>query len=118
MEELEKKENNMGQIIINNRSISGRNISINNNKIIIDGIDVTPDSKTITIKVEGNIESINADVVDIIEVNGSVDDIKTMSGNVSVSGNISGNVKTMSGNVSCGNIDGNVKTMSGNIKHK
>lgn len=36
-------------IIINNKSYIGKSISISGNKVIVDGIDVTPDLKEINI---------------------------------------------------------------------
>jgi hypothetical protein len=49
-------------ISINGMNIyTGRNITIRNNQVIIDGVDVTPDSKQIKIEVIGSIDSIRAD---------------------------------------------------------
>lgn len=105
-------------ININGRSFFGKNISINNNKIIIDGKDVTPDSKEISITVEGNIEKLSVDVCNELTVTGDVGKINTMSGDVDISGNVTGNIETMSGDVHCGNVGGNIKTMSGNVRTK
>ena len=103
------------------------------NRVIIDGKDVTPDVKEITITVTGNVNSINVDFAKEVHVKGTVGDIKTSSGNVwcdNVTGNIhttsgdikcediGGNVQTKSGDVYSLLISGNVKTISGDIKHK
>lgn len=105
-------------IKINNKVYNGNSISIINNKVIIDGNDVTPESKDINIIVEGNIESIKADTCNTISVTGSIGSISTMSGDVEIGGNVSGSISTMSGDVDCNNVGGNISTMSGDIKYK
>ena len=105
-------------ININGKTIFGKSISINNNKIIIDGEDVTPDSKEISIKVEGNIEKLSVDACNQVTVTGDVGKINTMSGDVDVTGNVTGNIETMSGDVHCGNVGGKIKTMTGDIRTK
>ena|ERR1035437_3204031 len=112
----------MSTITINGNTISGnlsgRNISITNNKIIIDGVDVTPDSKEINITVSGNIEKLSADCCNKIQVTGDVGSVKTQSGDVEITGNVNGSIQSMSGSVDCGNVSGNISTMSGSVKHK
>lgn len=88
---------------VNKKSFNNcRSITINNGKVIIDGVDVTEDSKKIEIVVNGNIESISADYVNSIKVVGNVGKAKTMSGDVSCKGSVSGKVKTMSGDIKIG----------------
>lgn len=109
----------MTQVIVNGSVINGSgNIIVSKNKIFVDGVDVTPDSKEINISVNGNIDTIKVDNCNKFTVEGSVKQISTMSGDVEITGDVDGNVKTMSGDVDCGNIQGSVSTMSGNIKHK
>lgn len=105
-------------ITINGVRYSGNNISINNNEVRIDGVNVTPkDTLNVNIIVDGNIESIEgaADV----KVLGDADSVSTLSGDVEIGGNVNKNVKTMSGDVKVdGHISGNVKTMSGDISSR
>ncbi|MCK9445694.1 hypothetical protein M0Q50_02250 [bacterium] len=125
----------MANITINGNNIVGRNITITNNKIIIDGKDVSPDSKTIDIKIEGDIENFEVDYCNKIEIIGNTKDIRTSSGDVDITGNVTGNINTSSGDVDiagdvqgsintssgdvdCYNVSGNVKTNSGDIKTK
>lgn len=124
----------MAQIIINNKNVVGKSISIINGKVIIDGKEVETDEKIINITVEGDVDSISADVCHYVSVNGAVGSVQTVSGDVNcmaeVNGDIQttsgdvdcmdvkGSVKTVSGNVSCGNVAGSVDTLSGDIKHK
>lgn len=109
----------MNTITINGATIHAKgNISISNGKVVVDGKDVTPDSKKITIIINGDNSQINADACERIEVRGNCGAIKTMSGDVEVSGSVDGDVKTMSGDVKCENISGSVSTMSGDIKCK
>ena len=107
----------MSQVIINNKSYSGRSIQISGNKIIIDGVDVTPDAKNINIEVNGNIDDLVADCCSTIKFKGTVGKIKTTSGDV-MCGNVIGGITTVSGDVDCGSIGGSVDTVSGDIKYK
>lgn len=111
-------DNGKGMIRVNNVSYNGNSISIRDNKIFIDGVDVTPDAKQINIDVTGNIDKLNADNCHKITVGGSAGSIETMSGNVDIAGDVAGSIETMSGDVKCGAIGGSVKTMSGDIKHR
>ena len=113
-----KKRRGWNQVSINGKVITtnSNNITMSNNKIIIDGVDVTPESKNVFIHVDGDIKTLDIDACNEISIAGSSGSVKTQSGNVNVIHNITGNVKTMSGNVKCNKIDGNVKTMSGDIK--
>lgn len=109
----------MNTVTVNGRTISSKgNISISNGKIVIDGIDVTPDSKEINITVNGNVEKLEVDACEKVSIVGKVDNVKTMSGDVDIEGDVSGNVSTMSGDVDCYNVGGSISTMSGNVKHK
>lgn len=109
---------NMSIISINGVNYSGNNIIISNGKVVINGKDVTPDSKDINIKVEGNIDKLVVDSCNKIEITGAVLDIKTQSGDIDISGSVTGSISTMSGDIDCGNVGGSIKTMSGDIKHR
>ena len=100
-----------------NKQFQGKNISIANNKIFINGkqVDGLKDEKNITIEINGDIENIKADSCQEITIKGSCKgDIKTTSGDIKCK-NIGGNVNTMSGNVSARKIAGSVSTMSGDV---
>ena len=107
----------MRNFTINGAIYSGDNIVITNNKILVNGKDVTPDSKEINISVVGNIEQLKVDACNKVSVEGSVTSISTQSGDVEVTGDISGGVQTMSGDVNCGNVGGSISTMSGDIRY-
>jgi len=115
------KAKSMGKVSINGVVVSGDlvggNIQICNDKITINGKDVTPDSKTVSIVVEGNVESLDIDYCSSITIEGDVHDAKTTSGDIEC-GNVKGNVNTVSGDVKCGKVDGSIKTVSGDIIHK
>jgi len=104
-------------ITINGVTFSGSNITVSKGKIIIDGKDVTPDSKNINITVNGNINSVEVDVCDKFTITGDVDSVQTASGDVDIKGN-AGSINTMSGDVDCWNVKGSIRTMSGDIRHK
>ena len=108
-------------IIINGKKYEGQNLSIINNRVIIDGKDVTDkddDSKVINIHCESDINSIEVDNCNKLEVLGDAGHITTTNGNVIIGGNVSGDVKTTNGNVKCENINGSVSTKNGNVIRK
>ena len=107
----------MATMNINNNSYAGRNITIINGKVTIDGKDVTPDSKTITIDIVGDVDNISVDSCQTIKVQGDVNSLRTTSGDIEC-GNIGGSVTTVSGDIKAENISGSVKTVSGDIKHR
>lgn len=109
----------MNAVTINGVTITSRGSSIvvSNGKVIIDGVDYTPDGKEVSIAVTGNVERLEADSCETVHVTGNVGNVQTQSGDVEVGGSVSGSVTTMSGDVDCGTIGGSVSTMSGNVKH-
>jgi hypothetical protein len=85
---------------------------------MVNGKDVTPDSKEINIVVNGDIEQLQVDCCNKISVTGNVKSINTKSGDVDVIGDVNGGIQTMSGDVDCGWVGGSISTMSGDVKHK
>jgi hypothetical protein len=108
----------MSTISINGNVYSGDNIVVMNGKVIINGMDVTPDSKEINITIEGNIHDLKVDACNSIRVVGNVNAISTKSGYVDVTGGVAGSIQTMSGSVDCGDVGGSISTMSGSVKHR
>lgn len=108
----------MSAIIINGNIYSGNSIVVTNGKVIVNGKDVTPDSKDINIIVQGDIDELKVDACNKVFVTGNVNNISTKSGDIDITGIVEGNVQTMSGDVDCGNILGSVSTKSGDIKHR
>lgn len=104
----------MGQIIINGRSYSGNNLTVINNKVFIDGADQTPDSKDISITVNGNVNDLSVDYCEQLEISGDVYTARCGSGDINCT-NITGGASTGSGDIECVTIDGNVQTGSGNV---
>lgn len=112
----------MSTISINGVVYAGRNLTVNGNKVYIDGkLAGTENMKEINIVVEGDIENIKVDACDKVTVNGTVKkNVETQSGNIDINqGSVEGSVSSMSGNIDIGgSVGGSVKTMSGNIKHR
>ena len=106
----------MANISVNNITYKGSSISISNNKIVINGIDVTPNSREITIQIDGDVETVNIDYVNKISVNGNVGKIKCTNGDVDITGTVKNSVESINGNISCGDVGGNVSTMNGSVK--
>jgi len=109
-------------IRVNGKTYSGRNVSIINNRVIIDGRDVTDKedtSKEINITVEGGLSALDVDVCNKISITGRVGIIKTTSGDLEITGNVDGNISTVSGDIEVdGSVFGKITTVSGDIKHK
>ena len=100
---------------INGKSYSGRSVIISNGKVVIDGVDVTPDAKHIDIIVEGDIDKLDVDLCDKLMVKGNVNTLTSTSADVEC-GDVTGSVKTVSGDIECGNVGGDVTTTSGDVK--
>jgi len=121
-------------IIINGVTITASgNISVINNRVFVNGEDVTPDAKQITIQVTGDVSQLTVDACQLVTVNGNVGSLKTSSGDVKAEnitqsvtttsgdvecGDVGGSVSTTSGDVECGAVQGRVSTVSGDIKHR
>lgn len=102
-----------GSVTVNGKSYKGSNVTINGDKVIIDGVEQdSVESKIINVSIDGNVGSINSDSgrVDCLDV-GSVE---TQTGNVTCR-DITGDVETQTGNVKASTIHGSVETMTGNI---
>lgn len=106
----------MGSITVNGKNYQGNSITINDDVVIIDGVVVGDEnSKTITISIVGNINSLNVDRCKEIKVQGNVGGIVTTSGDVDVTGSVNGDVSSTSGDIECGNVKGNINTTSGDV---
>lgn len=86
-----------GSLTINGRSYSGNDITINGDKVIVDGVEQAAITDQ-TLIIQGDVVTVSSE-----------------SGRITVNGNVNGSVKTMSGSVDCGNVSGNVNTMSGKV---
>jgi hypothetical protein len=102
------------RVVINGKSYTGRRVNVIDGRVIVDGKDVTPESKTITISVEGNIESLSVDACTAIKISGNVGDLKSGAGDVACE-NIMGSVESGSGDITCMNVEGNVRTGAGDV---
>lgn len=107
-------------IVIGSNTFNGRSVQITNNRVIIDGVDVTgqlPEQKEYKIEINGNIDKIHCDRCNTISVTGDVGGVSTQSGDIEC-GTVSGSISTMSGDVDCGHVGGSISTMSGDVKHR
>lgn len=105
-------------IIFNDMRIKGNNITINNGRIIVDGVEYTNDNRTIIEKiiVEGNVANLTVDAGNV-HVNGVTGDIEIDAGNIEVNGNVNGFVSTEAGNITVGgNVAGSVHSDCGNVR--
>lgn len=115
----------MGLCIVNGKRYEipdGCNVSINGNKVMVNGEVVTDCkdivAKNISIVIEGKVNNVSSTSGNI-SVHSNVDgNVTTTSGDISVCGSVGKNVTTTSGDVECGNVAGDVKTISGDIEYK
>jgi hypothetical protein len=89
-------------------------ISVRNGRVVVDGEDVTPDTKEITVSVQGDVSMLEVDVCEKVSITGSAGTISTKSGDVQC-GDVTGDVHTNSGDVHCGAIAGSIKTKTGDV---
>jgi hypothetical protein len=101
-------------ITVNSSNYGGKSITIINGKVFIDGKDVTPDGKEITVSVQGSIDSLEVDSANSIQVHGDVNKLRAGSADVKCT-NITGSVQTGSGDIECTSIEGDVQTGSGDV---
>lgn len=102
-------------VTINGKTYVGSNITINGNKVSVDG-NVVEEAVNIHINVTGNVEKIN--ITGDIEVHGNVGSAKTGAGDIDIIGDVSGDVETGAGDIVIkGNVAGNVETCAGSIHH-
>lgn len=91
-----------GTVNINGKSYQGQNVSVVNNKVFVDGVEVTDNevvkAKEIKIEVYGDVNQVETVSGDII-VSGNVENVKTVSGDVKVFGSVTSNIKTVSGDI-------------------
>jgi len=109
--------NSGSTITINGTTFSGKNITIDDNSVIVDGV-VTQDisnEKDILIMIDGNVESVKT-ISGYIKAE-NVGKVKTTSGDIKCK-NVSGNVSTVSGDISCLSVGKTTKTVSGDIYYK
>ena len=102
------KNNSYSTVSVNGKTIrvKGSNITIINDKIIIDGkvLDESMDYKNITVIVEGDCNKLDAAGEVTVRGNcGSVD----CGGSCTVNGDVNGNVDA-GGSVTCGNVSGDI----------
>jgi hypothetical protein len=108
-----------GQLTVNGSIVAGnftgKNIRIQNGNVIIDGQNITPDSKSISIEVHGNVAQLDTGGCLETVIKGDVGSIDGGSGDIECK-NVTGSISTGSGYVSCETIGGNVSTGSGDVQ--
>lgn len=108
-----------GTVCINGKTyVGGKSISVQGNKVFIDGKDQTPDAKEISIKVIGNIEQLEIDYANSVTIEGQVGAIQSGSGDITIKGSVSGSIQSGSGDIYCDEVTGDVRSGSGDISFK
>lgn len=104
-------------IKINGKVYTGNSISINNNRIVIDGHDLTPDTKEINISIDGDIEKIKVDLCNKILIKGNCGSLQAKNGDIEVGGDVTGSINSMNGDIDCGDVGGSIQAMNGDVKN-
>lgn len=105
-----------GNIVINGKSYSGKNLTIKNNKVFIDGVEQESSSIQLNITINGDVNSM--DITGDTVVNGNVTKINVGVGDVKCN-DVAGDVIVDVGDVNVsGNISGKVKVSVGDIKYR
>lgn len=103
-------------IVVNGKSFSGRNVTVINGNVIVDGKKMEiPDSKEVKIEIHGDVGILDVDIGEV-QVTGSVGNVTTDQGAVTVSGDVKGYVRVDQGNVECHDIFSDVQIDMGNVK--
>ncbi|CAL9981956.1 hypothetical protein VPHD479_0246 [Vibrio phage D479] len=89
--------------VINGVVYKGNNISIQGDKVVVDGVVQTP--------------GLSVGPINVV-VEGDCGQLDCAAGDVVVKGNVTGDVETGSGDVECLNVGGSVRTGSGDVKAK
>ena len=119
-------------MVINGKSYQGKNITIVNDIVTVDGIRVDIEDKPLLhIIVEGDLQSLSVDACEKVDVKGNVSgylksvsgdikcdnatDVSTISGDIEIF-NLANNAKSVSGDITINTMNGgNPETKSGNI---
>lgn len=112
----DKVRNTTSKIIINGQSFVGRNVSMINSQVVIDGrrVDIG-EAKDIRITIEGDLGSLTLDH-GIVNISGNCGDIRVGQGNVNTAADVKGEVHVDQGKVECQDVYSDVHVDMGNIK--
>lgn len=103
-------------ISVNGKSFSGRNVTIINGKVIVDGKTVDmPDAKEIIVNIEGDLGSLQLDA-GTVNVTGHAGDVHVGQGTAKVEMDVKGEVRVDQGKLECNDIFADVRVDMGNIK--
>lgn len=107
-------------ITVNGKTYKGNSISVLNDRVFIDGkeVDDKGNSKTINIKVEGNIDTLEVDYCDELDIKGNCKNVTSKNGNIGIKGDVDGDITSKNGDIICRNVTGSVETKNGDIYHK
>lgn len=114
---LEKIKKAPSSIVnVNGHSVVGRNVTIINGKVIVDGkpVDI-PEAKEIHVTVEGDLGSLKLDAGQVT-VHGSAGEIQVDSGSVSVGMDVKGEIEVSQGKVTCQDVYSDVTVDIGSVK--
>lgn len=104
-------------ININGSSFSGSSVTVENDKVYIDGKLVdTGNAREVRVEIRGDVGSVKTVGGDVYAT-GEVGSITTTSGDVKCI-DVKGNVSTVSGDVDCGKVSGRINTVSGDVSHR
>lgn len=109
-------KNSKSTVTINDVVYSGRSVTINGDKVVVDGV-VQQQSLVgpITVTVNGDCESVSTLSGDI-KVTGNVGSVTATSGDIDIEGSVEGSLKSVSGDIKVSRPHTNsISTVSGDI---
>lgn len=114
LEKIKKAPSNV--VNVNGHSVVGRNVTVINGKVIVDGkpVDI-PEAKEIHVTIEGDLGSLRLDAGQVT-IQGSVGDVQMDNGSVSVGMDIKGKVTLSQGKVACQDVYADVSVDIGSVK--
>ena len=106
--------------IINGKVYKGDNITVNWNEVFVDWkkVNISDETKKITIDVTWDIDSLKIDHCDFINIQGNCNTVSSMNWDIDISWSVSGGVTNMNWDITCGKIEWNVSNHNWDIKHR
>ena len=109
-------KNRSNSVTVNGTTyLADKSITINGNKVVIDGNTFITDGPIINAVIHGDCEEVSSDNGDIT-IEGNSGSAQSKNGNIRVGGNINGDAETKNGNIHAKGIARKASTINGDIR--
>jgi len=113
---LFRKQVEPSKVTVNGVSYSGRNVTIDGDKVIVDGKVVeVPEGRKIEVTIEGDLERLHL-TNGVVYAKGMIGDIAMQNGTVNAEADIKGEVSMGNGKITCHDVYADVNLDMGSIK--